>query len=66
MSTYIAPIRDMQFVLNEIAGLEEGELYDVASVAAVMKPLPEGYNVADYFRNERYLGADEAGVEISL
>ena len=23
MSTYIAPIRDMQFVLNEIAGLEE-------------------------------------------
>ena len=23
MSTYIAPIRDMQFVLNEVAGLEE-------------------------------------------
>jgi hypothetical protein len=23
MSTYIAPIRDMQFILNEVAGLEE-------------------------------------------
>ena len=50
----------------EIDGLEEGELYDVASVADAMKPLPEGYNVADYFRNDRYLGADEDGVGISL
>ena len=23
MSTYIAPLRDMQFILNEVAGLEE-------------------------------------------
>lgn len=48
----------------EIERLEEGESYDVASVAAVMQPLPEGYNVADYFRNDRYLGSDEDGIGI--
>lgn len=50
----------------EIEALEEGENYDVDSVRAVAQPLPEGYNVGDYFRNGRYLGADEHGVEVRL
>lgn len=51
----------------EIEALKEGALYDVQSVAAVMKPLPEGQNVADYFSpSGAYRGADEDGTEIKL
>ena|SRR3990167_68544 len=51
----------------EIAELIEGDRYNVASVAAVMQPLPEGQNVSDYFtvRGE-YRVADENGVEVKL
>ena len=50
----------------EIDELSEGDCYDVDSVAAVMQPLPEGYNVADYFTAGRYQGADHDGVEIKI
>ena len=51
----------------DIDDIADGELYDVASVAAVMHALPEGHNVADYFDpNGRYRGADDSGIGITI
>lgn len=60
---------DVNFDLEEfeVDCLVEGQAYDINSVAAVMMPLPEGYNVVDFFTSSgAYLGADDDGVEITI
>ena len=55
MSAYTAPLQDMHFVLNELAGLEQIQVHRQAILArrAEMPNLPDPADLIEQLRDER-------------